>query len=462
MANILIIDDNDTLREGVAQVVKRMGHHTFTASNGKLGLSIFKKKDIDFTITDLKMDGLDGLDVLRLVKKDQPHALVMIITAYGTIDTAVGAMKAGAFDFITKPFPPDVLRVKVKKALDVRDLQRDRERLEDENEVLRSQLTDNKAFDTIVGESDPLKAVFKIVQKVSLTDSTVFITGESGTGKELVARAIHESSHRNSGPFIKINCGALPESLLESELFGHEKGAFTGAIRRKLGRFELAHKGTIFLDEIGDISQVIQLKLLRVLQEREFERVGGEDTIKVDVRVVTATNRDMKKEVEKSAFREDLYYRLHILPIHLPALRHRAGDIPLLAEHFIQKLAKRTRTSVKSISNDALNVLMKHSWPGNVRELENIIEQALVFADEDVILPIDFPNYLTGASSSNFLTVPEDDHTLPEILESLESQLIMRAFKKAKGVKTETARLLGIKTSALYYKLEKYGIEEGK
>jgi two-component system response regulator HydG len=305
-----------------------------------------------------------------------------------------------------------------------------------------------------------MQSVFRVIEKVAPTDSSVLIAGESGTGKELVARAIHTGSRRAKGAFIKVNCGALTETLLESELFGHEKGAFTGAIKRRLGRFELADGGTLFLDEIGDVSATLQLKLLRVLQEREFERVGGETTVSVDVRVISATNKNLQQEVASGRLREDLYYRLHIVPLTIPPLRDRREDVPILVNHFIQKLAPRTNPRVHGIDDGALGRLMSHAWPGNVRELENVIEQALVFTDGDRITIAALPETIRGQESES-LALPKGEMTLPEILEDLERQLILRAFHKAAGVKTETARLLGIKTSALYYKLDKYGIGTG-
>ncbi len=460
MANILVIDDNDTLREGVAQVVRKMGHTAWTASGGSAGLVLWGRHDIDFTISDLKMDEVTGLDVLRGIRRKDPDALVMIITAFGTIEVAVDAMREGAFDFITKPFPPDLLRAKVEKALKVKATQRDNERLREVNSQLMEEVTGKYDFDEIVGESDAITRVFKTVRKVARTDSTVYVYGESGTGKELVARAIHNASPRAEGPFVKVNCSSLAETLLESELFGHEKGSFTGAHKRKIGRFELGDGGTIFLDEIGDISPSIQLKLLRVLQEREFERVGGEETLQVDVRVVTATNKDLRKLVATGEFREDLFYRLHIIPLTLPPLRDRRSDVPLLTAHFIAKLARRTRSEVSGMSAEAMKVLEGYPFPGNVRELENIIEQSLVFAEGELIEVDDLPAHILGAPRGDLLQVPEGERSLPEILEELEHQLIVRAYRKARGVKTETARLLGIKTSALYYKLEKYGVDE--
>jgi two-component system, NtrC family, response regulator HydG len=461
MGTILIIDDNDTIREGLAHTIRKMGHTALAAKSGGDGVATFKARgDVDFVITDLKMEGMDGVEVLRQLALLDPETITMIITAYGTVETAVEAMKLGAFDFLTKPFAPEVVRLKVERALELRAARRAKAKVEAQCDYLRSEAEHKYHFAELVGDAQGMRNVFGTIEKVAPTDSSVFIFGESGTGKELVARAIHNRSKRAQGPFIKVNCGALTETLLESELFGHEKGAFTGAIKRKLGRFELADGGTLFLDEIGDVSPTMQLKLLRALQEKEFERVGGEQTIKVDVRVVSATNKDLKKEVAEGRFREDLYYRLHIVPITLPPLRERRDDVPLLARHFVEKLAPRTNSKVKAIADDALGRLMAYAWPGNVRELENAIEQALVFAEGEVITLGSLPAFLRGSDSpEGTLEVPRGEMSLPDILDDLEKQLILKAYEKAKGVKTETARLLGIKTSALYYKLEKYGIQ---
>ncbi|MFU8803316.1 MAG: sigma-54-dependent transcriptional regulator [Bradymonadaceae bacterium] len=459
MSKILVIEDNDTLREGVVQVLTRMDHEVFAASGGREGLELFLEHEPDLVITDLKMDDIDGMEVLAQIVEKNDEALVIIITAFGSIEKAVEAMQRGAFDFIPKPFPPDLLRAKVEKALGVGKARVRTERLERENELLRKEVAGD--FDhEMVGNSVPMQKIFSKISKIAPTDSTVYIYGESGTGKELIARAIHEASSRASGPFVKVNCSSLAETLLESELFGHEKGAFTGAHKKRIGRFELADEGTLFLDEIGDVSPSIQLKLLRVIQEREFERVGGERTVKVDVRVVTATNKDLKEEVAAGRFREDLFYRLHIIPIDLPPLRDRPEDVLPLMEHFIAKLGKRTRSEVKGAAPDALQALQRYGWPGNVRELENVIEHALVFADGEYIELGDLPAQLTGRRSENLLQLPAGECSLPDILEDLEKQLILRAYGQAQGVKTETARLLGIKSSALYYKLEKYGIDE--
>jgi two-component system response regulator HydG len=462
MGVILIIDDNDTIREGVAHTVRKMGHTAVTATGGREGLVAFKQRgDVDFVITDLKMDGMDGVEVLRQVAHADPDAVTMIITAFGTVETAVEAMKLGAFDFLTKPFAPEVVRLKVERALELRATRRAHARADATADYLRAEVEQRYQFADLVGGSAPMQRVFATIEKVAPTDSSVCVFGESGTGKELVARAIHLRSRRAAGPFIKVNCGAIAETLLESELFGHEKGAFTGAIKRKLGRFELADGGTLLLDEIGDVSPGMQLKLLRALQERELERVGGEQTIKVDVRIVSATNKDLKAEVAAGRFREDLYYRLQVVPLTLPPLRDRRDDIPLLTRHFISKLSPRTNATVKAIDDDALGRLMAYAWPGNVRELENVLEQSLVFAEGERIGLGALPVTVRGdaGNGEGTLSVPRGEMSLPDVLDDLEKQLILKAYEQAKGVKTETARLLGIKTSALYYKLEKYGIQ---
>jgi two-component system, NtrC family, response regulator HydG len=459
MATILIIDDNETIREGLAHTVRKMGHRSVVASGGEDGLARFKDSgQVDFVITDLRMEGMDGVQVLRAIHQRDPDVPTMIITAFGTVETAVEAMKLGAFDFLTKPFAPEVVRLKVERALELAATRRAKSKLEAQNEYLRGQAEERYQFAELVGGSDKMQKIFRTVERVAPTDSSVFIAGESGTGKELVARAVHSMSKRAGGPFIKVNCGALTETLLESELFGHEKGAFTGAIKTKMGRFELADGGTLFLDEIGDVPLSMQVKLLRVLQEQEFERVGGEQTIKVDVRVVSATHKNLDEEVAAGRFRQDFYYRLHVVPVEIPALRERREDIPLLVQHFIEKLAPKINPQVRGMADDALGRLMAYGWPGNVRELENVIEQALVFAEGATIGVAALPAMLQGPGGEDTLDVPRE-MSLPDILEDLERQLILKAFRKASGVKTETARLLGIKTSALYYKLDKYGIE---
>jgi two-component system, NtrC family, response regulator HydG len=458
MARILIIDDNETMREGMAATVRRMGHEVVATSGGAEGLALLRKGGVEFVVTDLKMEGVGGLEVTRAVREIDPTCPVLIVTAYGTVETAVEAMRLGAMDFLQKPFAPEVLRLKVERALELRREKMGRARAEAEVEVLRADAAAEYGLGEIVGQAPAMRAAFQTIEKVAPPDIPVLIQGESGTGKELVARAIHNRSKRAGGAFVKVNCGALAETLLESELFGHEKGAFTGAIKRKLGRFELADGGTLFLDEVGDMTPALQLKLLRVLQEKEFERVGGEETIRVEVRVVSATHRDLKKEVEAGRFREDLYYRLHVVPCIVPPLRERREDIFLLVGHFIGKHGPRINPSVTGIDDAALARLCAHHWPGNVRELENAVEQMLVFANGPILDVASLPAFLREGTPSDTLAVPSGDKPLPEILEDLERQLIQRAYDKTGGVKTETARLLGLKTSALYYKLEKYGI----
>ncbi len=471
--HVLIIDDNETLREGAAAIVKKMGHDVTLAKSGDAGLTAFKARAADMVITDLKMEGTDGMQVLSGVLAADGDTVVMMMTGYGSVKTAVEAMKEGAFDFIEKPFSPDVLRAKVTAGLRLRDERRRMERVEGLSVVNAEQsaarFTEKKneggtKVKGIIGSSDAMQKVFKTIEKVARTDTTVYIQGESGTGKELVARAIHDLSPRKDEPFVGVNCAAIPPTLLESELFGHERGAFTGAVKRKLGRFELADKGTLFLDEIGDVPLEMQAKLLRAIQEKTIERVGGESSVAVDVRIVSATHRDIKKMVEEGTFREDLLYRLHIVPVQLPPLRERPGDVVVLARHFVDKLAPRTNPAIQDLADDAIGALKAYRWPGNVRELENVIEQALVFAEGERITADDLPALLGTLKSSSVAPAkelpPEDDpRTLDEILEGLEKALILRAFEASKGVKTETARRLGIKTSALYYKLAKYNIE---
>ncbi|MBL8910779.1 MAG: sigma-54-dependent Fis family transcriptional regulator [Archangium sp.] len=467
MARILVIDDNDTMREGMAVTLKKAGHEVLAFRSGTEGVAAFTSKGADLVVTDLKMDGVTGHDVVKQVKAHDAQAVILMVSGHGTISEAVQAMQLGACDFIEKPFPPDVLRAKVDAALELSRTRARITKLEATTEVLHKELNSRTGV-SIVGDSAPVQKLLAQVKRAAATDATVLVHGESGTGKELVARMLHDASPRANGPFIVTHCAALAETLLESELFGHERGAFTGAVKKKLGRFELADGGTLFLDELGEISAAVQTKLLRVLQEREIQRVGGEETIKVDVRVICATHRDLKAEVAAGRFREDLFYRLHVVPLEIPALRERPEDIGILARHFVAKHAPRINPQVKSLSPGAVSALCRYAWPGNVRELENAIEQSLVFAETAQLEEKDLPAFLQSAEArasqtQGALPVPHGDRPLPDILEDLERQLIERAYEKAKKVKTETARLLGIKTSALYYKLEKYGfIQKGE
>ena len=463
MAQVLIIDDHDAIREGLELLLRRRGHRTLSADGGQRGLDLLEEEGADLVITDLRMAQVDGMEVLRRVRERAPATDVLVITAYGTIEMAVEAMKLGATDFISKPFSSEEFGVKVERILKERD---ERERLRKENVALRVENAWLKEdvqvrYGEIVGESQPMKDVFRWIERVARSESTAMIYGESGTGKELVARAIHAASGRREGPFIRVNCGALAEGLLDSELFGHEKGAFTGAERRRRGRFELAHGGTLFLDEIATISPTTQVRLLRVLQERELERVGGEETIPVDVRIIAATNTAAASLLAGGSFREDLFYRLHVVPITIPPLRDRRSDIPVLVTHFIEKLRDRTCSPVRSVGEPALNRLLEHHWPGNVRELENVLERALVMAESEVLEPFDLPDLVEngGMQPPSDPALPAGGMDMTRVVEGMEERLLRQALAQARGVKAEAARLLGLKPSALYYKLEKYGIE---
>lgn len=461
MARVLIIDDHDTIREGLELLLRKHGHRTYSAENGRQGLDLLSEHGAELVVTDLRMAGMDGIEVLRQVRAQAPETDVLMITAFGTVDRAVEAMKLGAVDFITKPFSPEEFAVKVGRLLRERE---ERDELRRENVALRIENTSLKEqtearYGQIIGEAPAMKRVYDWISRVAPSESTVMIYGESGTGKELVARAIHASSTRRDGPFVRVNCGALAESLLDSELFGHEKGAFTGADRRRRGRFELAHGGTIFLDEISTISTMTQVRLLRVIQERELERVGGEKTIPVDVRIIAATNTPADELLASEDFRKDLFYRLHVVPIVLPPLRNRVEDIPLLVDHFIAKLRKRTNSRVGGVEAKTMDKLTGYAWPGNVRELENVIERALLLADGPTIDAGDLPAMNAGGLMPRTDDLPEDGKNLNEVLEGIEERLLRQALERAGGVKAKAARDLGLKSSAFYYKLEKYGID---
>jgi two-component system response regulator HydG len=458
MARVLVADDHDAVREGMVLSLTRLGHEVQGVRGGAEALAAYRKRPADVVVTDLRMVPVDGIEVVRRLREADPDATVLVVSAHGTIAVAVEAMREGAIDFIEKPFSPEVLRARVEKAIEIARERRGARTARARAEALEQDLVREHGPHGLVGRSEPMRRVLEQIRKVAATDATVLVLGESGTGKELVARALHDASARREKPFVSVSCAAIPEGLLESELFGHEKGSFTGAIRRKLGRFELAHEGTLFLDEVGEIPPATQVKLLRVLQERAFERVGGEETVEVDVRVISATNRDLAAMAREGRFREDLYYRLDVVSIALPPLRERPGDVEELARHLLSRIAPRLGRGVKGFSPEALECLRRHRWPGNVRELENVLEQALVFADGELVQPEDLPDALRRAPPASALPVPAGDRSLTEILEEQERQLILAAYERAKGVKAETARLLGIKPSALYYKLEKYGI----
>ena len=458
MSRILIIDDNETLGSGVVLMVERMGHEGAAVTSGPEGLARLAEQSFDLVITDYRMDDMDGQQVLEAVKTRAPETDVMMMTAYGSIELAVEAMKRGAIDFITKPFPHDGLRLKIEKVLEYRAARRDRERLGEQNRYLREEIDGRYNFGEIIGESEQIHKVLAAVQKVAVTDSSVLVYGESGTGKELVARAVHYQSNRREGSFVKVNCGALPTELVESELFGHEKGAFTSAVKQKKGKFELAAGGTIFLDEIGDVPLETQVKLLRVLQEKQFDRVGGEQTLDADVRVVAATNRPLKQMVAEGTFREDLYYRLEVIPLRLPPLRERREDIRLLVDHFMVKKCGEMNIPLRRLSDEALKGLVRYPWPGNVRELENVIERTIVLADGEKIDYHDLPLTFDEAGRDDQAVAP-GAMPLNERLDEIEREMIAQAMQETNHVKTKAASLLGIKTSALYYKLDKYGLE---
>lgn len=460
MSRVLVIDDNETMRSGMALLLERMGHDVTAASGGVEGLRQMKARPFDLVITDYKMVDMDGLEVLDAVRRDYADTDVVVITAYGTIDVAVEAMRKGAADFVVKADALyDVLRLRVEKVLKHRELRQSRDRLDEENQYLRDEIGVRFNFGEMVGRSKPMKTVYEMVEKVAETDSAVLVYGESGTGKELVARAIHRRSARREGPFVKVNCGSLPRELVQSELFGHEKGAFTGAIRQKKGKFELAEGGTIFLDEIGDLPLEAQVNILRVLQTKEYDRVGGEETLHADVRVIAATHRVLREMVAEGAFREDLFYRLEVIPIRLVPLRDRKADIPDLVEHFLHKKCEEMNRPLKRLTDRAMAAMASYTWPGNVRELENVVERTLVLTDGNVVdvndLPLDVETSRAEVSAEEL-----EDSAIPltRRLEDLERQLIEQALEQAGGVKTKAAEMLGIKTSAFYYKLDKYGL----
>lgn len=451
--HILVVEDNETMRLGIMESLRREGYLVTDFSHPGEALQFIQKNEPDLVITDLKMEPIDGLSLLNSIKKLKPQLEVLMISAYGTIDVAVKAMREGAIDFLTKPFSPEELRVRVDKIVDKINQQDKLERLRAENLIFQEHFEDQ--YENIIGQSSAMQEIFNIIDKVAKQDSSILIEGESGTGKELVARAIHNKSDRKDQPFIRVNCGALNENLLESELFGHEKGSFTGAIRQKRGRFELADGGTLFLDEIGDISANMQIKLLRVLQEQEFERVGGEQTLKVDVRIISATNQNLREALHDGRFREDLFYRLSVIPIKIPPLRDRREDIPLLAEHFLQKIMHNRAHEKRVLSEKSLNLLKTYHWPGNIRELENVIERLVVISSTQEIAPALTAQQLGYTGDETEIVLSE---TLEKALQDFERNLIIKALKEADGVKNRAAKILGVRTSTLYYKLQKFGL----
>jgi DNA-binding NtrC family response regulator len=445
--NILIVDDEKNIREGLKEALTLDGYDVGAAADGKEALDAFSKGEIDLVITDLKMPHLSGEELLRNVSSLYPTVPVIILTGHGTIEAAVQAMRDGAYDFLTKPVNLDRLSLLVKRALSNRELLL-------QNRALQEELEKKNQFENIVGKSQEIKHVFDMVRQVAPARSSVLITGESGVGKEVIAEALHYNSPRREKPLVKVHCAALTESLLESELFGHEKGAFTGALARKRGRFELAHMGTLFLDEIGDINQNVQIKLLRVLEEKKFERVGGEETIEVDVRVIAATNRDLKKAIAGGTFREDLYYRLNVVNIHIPPLRERKDDIPLLVASFLAEFSRENGKRIDGIDPKARLALYNFSWPGNVRQLRNSIESAVVLSKGSTITLDDLPPTLRGDASEEFVRIP-----VGSTLSEMEKETIRSTLRREGGNKSRTAEVLGIGRKTLHRKLQEYGLE---
>jgi len=445
MQNILIIDDEQSILEVISEMLGEEKYRIFQAKDGEKGLDIIKNNPVDLVLCDMKMSPISGLEVLKRARKEGSQAVFIIMTAYGSIENAVECMRNGAYDYITKPIQIDELRFVIQRALEHKGLMQ-------ENILLKKQLQEKYSFENIVGKSNSMQKVYELMEKVSQTDSTVLIYGESGTGKELVAKAIHQHSPRSGKPFVAINCGGLPEGLLESELFGHVKGAFTGAVSDKIGLFQVADTGTIFLDEISATSPIIQVKLLRVLQEKEIKRVGDTRDINVDVRVIAATNKLLEEEIKKGTFREDLYYRLSVIPIYLPPLRERMDDIPLLVQHFLEKHSGAGKRNLKTLEKGVIEILLNYNWPGNVRELENIIERAITLCEGTIITSKDLSD---GILKSLALTSGKGSLGLKDVMSQKEKDYIKAIIEEVKGDKKAAAEKLGIDLATLYRKLQK-------
>jgi DNA-binding NtrC family response regulator len=456
---VLIAEDNHLSRQNLLELLTMSGYDVTAVENGRQAMDALVQDKYDLLITDLKMPHADGLELLKFSKEMNPDHVVIVITGYGTVNTAVDAMKLGAFDYIVKPLKDDLVKLTVDRALSY-------VKLKEENLTLTRHLKEKYDFGRMIGYSDCMKNIFDTIEKVSASDSTILISGESGTGKELVARAIHYNSDRKTQPLVPVNCGAIPEELLESELFGHEKGAFTGAIRSRIGRFELAQGGTIFLDEIGDMSPALQVKMLRVIQEKEFERIGGIKTIRADVRIIAASNQNLEKAVIEKRFREDLFYRINVIPIHLPPLRDRGPDIAILANHFLSKFTKLKKKQVSRFSPDVLRYFMHYPWPGNVRELENLIEMFVVMKEDGEIGIGDLPPKLLiqgnapppPPSLSLRIDLPADGINFNEMVSQFEKDLLLQALCKTSGVKNRAAKLLNLNRTTLVEKLKRFKI----
>ena len=452
---ILIIEDEAVQRETLMGFLRKRGHEVEGVASGPEGLARLRERPVDLILTDYRMPEMSGLEVLRTAKEINPEVAVVVITAYGTVENAVEAMKKGAWDFIAKPIDLDELELMVKRALE-------RQALISENRALREQLRTRYQFEEIISSGSEMEEALNLAGRAASSKATVLIRGESGTGKELIARAIHYASPRKDRPFVAVSCAALSGSLLESELFGHEKGSFTGADRMRRGRFEQADGGTLFIDEIGDIPLAVQVKLLRVLQEQAFERVGGNETLHVDVRIIAATHRDLERIIREGTFREDLFYRLNVVCIEIPQLRRRRSDIPLLVEHFLRAYAEENAKTIEGVSKEAMDRLMKYDYPGNVRELENAIERAVVLTRGRWITREDLPLSIRGAESEQDLARIRRPGSLPERIEQLERQAIADALEQAGGVQSRAAAELAITERNLRYKLRKYGMKSSR
>ncbi len=454
MKSVLIVDDEVGTRESLRMILKN-DYEVFLAKNAEEALIQFKEHSPDVILLDIILPDLDGLKVLEKVKQKEPEAIVIMITATRTVKTAVEAMKLGAYDYITKPFDMDELCLVISRALAT-------QALEKEVKYLREEIDKSFGFENIIGRSKVMEDIFKIVRQIADSKSTVLIMGESGTGKELISRAIHYNSNRRNSPFVTINCAAIPETLIESELFGHERGAFTNAIERKLGRFEVAHQGTLFLDEIGELSLTTQAKILRFLEEKEFTRVGGSKTIKVDVRLITATNKDLAQLLKKGSFREDLYYRINVVPVLIPPLRERREDIPLLLDYFVRKFNQENNKSVKGVSKEALELIMNYEWPGNVRELENLTERVIALTSNEYIQANELPFSLINISKINGLKeyILNGKVSFLKAEEEFERGIILDALKRSNYVQSHAAEILGISRRILKYKMDKLGINK--
>jgi two-component system response regulator PilR (NtrC family) len=454
---ILVVDDERSMRELLAIVLKREGHDVLLADNGQSAVELLEREPIELLISDIRMPDMSGVEVLGAAQRLNPDVIGIMITAYASTETAVEALRLGAYDYLSKPFNVDELKLKVRKALE-------RKRLQQENVLLRRALQSSHQFSNIIGRSAAMQAVFQLIQTIAPTTSTVLVTGESGTGKELVARAIHFNSARKDRPFVALNCGALPETLLESELFGHVRGAFTGAETNKKGLIEVAEKGTIFLDEIGEMSPMMQVKLLRVLQERKFRRVGGTEEVEADIRIIAATNRDLSRLVAEGKFREDLFYRINVIPVRLPALRERLDDIPLLAEHFLLKYAEQMGKKAAAIGAGALRSLQAYPWPGNIRELENAIERAVALERSSAVQVGSLPEHIQrgtppGSGMAREAGLPESGFDLEQHVQEIEREYLTEALRRAHGVKSRAAELLGMSFRQFRYLSKKYNLK---